>query len=283
MLTSDGAAHWSPLRVREKLAMPAMDESLTAQVESYRSRLDSLLRQGRQIRDALLSDPSDTGAMVALRIWQEDCGQVVNQLSGGSKSHWLARSFSSAFLVRSAAASVVEEASAVEIVERLLNVLEQAVGSLSGIVPSQSSELPPLRRFDFVHDPELRPIIERAYADGRHALDRGDYELALLTACGILDAVVTDALEHMELSSVAASDVPAGKVADWPFETRLAVAERTGLIRGGWARLPAVARAYRSLADGEDSAKMRTAISELDARRTTQVLHVVMRDLDPGR
>lgn len=263
--------------------MPAMDESLTAQVESYRSRLDSLLRQGRQIRDALLSDPSDTGAMVALRIWQEDCGQVVNQLSGGSKSHWLARSFSSAFLVRSAAASVVEEASAVEIVERLLNVLEQAVGSLSGIVPSQSSELPPLRRFDFVHDPELRPIIERAYADGRHALDRGDYELALLTACGILDAVVTDALEHMGLSSVAASDVPTGKVADWPFETRLAVAERTGLIRGGWARLPAVARAYRSLADGEDSAKMRTAISELDARRTTQVLHVVMRDLDPGR
>ena len=283
MLTPDGVAHWPLLRVREKLAMPAMDESLRAQVESYRSRLDSLLRQGRQIRDALLSGPSDTGAMVALRIWQEDCGQVVNQLSGGTKSHWLARSFSSAFLVHSAAANVVEEASAVEIVKRLLNVLEQAVGSLSGIVASESSELPPLRRFDFVHDPELRPVIERAYAAGRHALDRGDYELALLTACGILDALVTDALEHRGLTPVAASDVPAGKVADWPFETRLAVAERTGLIRGGWARLPAVARAYRSLADGEGSGEMRTAISELDARRTTQVLHVVMRDLDPGR
>ena len=263
--------------------MPAMDESLRAQVESYRSRLDSLLRQGREIRDALLSDPSDPGAMVAMRIWQEGCGQVINQLSGGSKSHWLARSFSNAFLMRSAPARVVEEAAAVDIVKRLLDVLEQALGSLSGMVPSASSELPPLRRFDFVHDPELRPVIERAYADGRHALDSGDYLLALLTACGILDAIVTDALEHTGLSSMARSDVPAGKVGDWPFETRLAVAERTGLIHGGWARLPAVARAYRTLADGEASAKMRTAISELDARRTTQVLQVVMRDLDPGR
>jgi len=260
-----------------------MDESVRAQVESYRSRFASLVRQGRQIHDALLSYPSDTGAMVSLRIWQEDCGQVVNELSGGNKSNWLARSFSSAFLVHSAAASVVEEVPAVEIVKRLLDVLEQAVGSLSGIVPSGSSELPPLRRFDFVHDPELRPVIERAYADGRHALDGGDYELALLTACGILDAVVTDALRHRGLSSMAASDVPAGKIADWPFETRLAIAERTGLIRGGWARLPAVAWAYRSLAEDEGSAKVRTAISELDARRATQVLHVVMRDLDPGR
>jgi len=46
---------------------------------------------------------------------------------------------------------------------------------------------------------------------------------------------VTDALEHKGLGALAASDKPAGKIADWPFETRLAVAEKSGLIRGGCA------------------------------------------------
>ena len=231
-----------------------MDESLRAQIETYLSHLNGLIRRGCQVRDTLATDPSNKSAMAATRVWQEECGVTVNQLSGGSKAHWLARSFSDAFLMRSAAGSAVEGAPPVEIVKRLLGVLEQAVGSLSrmddGPVISASSEAPP-RRFDFVHNPELRPIVEQAYADSRRALDQGDYDLALLTSCGILEAIVTDALEHKGLRALAASDVPAGKIADWQFEARLAVAERAGLIRGGCARLPAVARAYREPADAE--------------------------------
>ena len=69
------------------------------------------------------------------------------------------------------------------------------------------------------------------------------------------------------------------EIADWPFETRLAVAEKVGLIRGGCARLPAVARKYRD--NRENGAE--TTVSERDARLTGQVLNVVMRDLNPGR
>jgi hypothetical protein len=95
---------------------------------------------------------------VAGRLWSE-----VNQLSGGSKAHWLARSFSESFLVRSGDGRAVEGAPPVEIVKRLLDVIEQAVGSLSRTVTSESSEVPRPRRFDFVHDPALRPVIEQAY------------------------------------------------------------------------------------------------------------------------
>ena len=42
-----------------------------------------------------------------------------------------------------------------------------------------ASEPPPPRRFDFVHDPELRPVLEQAYTDSRRALDQGDYDAAL--------------------------------------------------------------------------------------------------------
>src|SRR4030081_1847191 len=87
-----------------------MDESLRAQIETYLSHLDGLIRRGRPLRDTLEKDPASKSAIAATRVWQEDCGVTINQLSGGSKAHWLARSFSEAFLMRSAAGSAVEGA-----------------------------------------------------------------------------------------------------------------------------------------------------------------------------
>jgi hypothetical protein len=261
-----------------------MDESLHAQIETNRSHLDALIRRGQQVAANLAVDPSDKSAILATRLWQEDCGTAINQLSGGSKSHWLARSFSQAFLMRSAAGHAVEGADPVEIVNRLLGVLEQAVASLSQMnntsVASAAAEAPAPRRFEFVHNPEIRPVVEQAYVESRRALEAGDYDRALRTSCGILEAIVTDSLEHKGLTALVASGAPSSKIADWAFDTRIAVAERAGLIRNGCARLPAVARTYRDHADTESSP---TTISERDARVAGQVLHVVMRDLDPGR
>jgi hypothetical protein len=262
-----------------------MDESLQAQIDTYLTHLEGLKRRGRQLRDALAADASDPSAIAATRRWQEDCGVTINQLSGGSKAHWLARSFSGAFLMRAADGQAAEGAAPAQIVDRLLGVLDQAVATLSqmdgnsGI--SAPSEAPAPRRFEFVHNAELRPVLERAYTDSRQALEQADYDSALLTSSGILEAIVTDALEHKGLGALIASGAPAEKISDWSFETRLTVAERAGLIRGGCARLPAVARAYRDHADRDGG--LREKVTERDAKTTGQVLHVIMRDLDPGR
>jgi hypothetical protein len=259
-----------------------MSESLEAQIKGFASRLDGLIRRGHQVRDALAKDSSNPAAIVATRAWQEECGVAINQLSGNSKAHWLARSFSEAFLMRSASGNATEGAPPQKIVQRLLDVLTQAATALSredgGPVIIASESVPP-RRFEFVHNPELRDLLEKAYTDGRLAMDEGEYDLAMRTSCGILEAIVTDALEYKGLSELAASGAPAGKIADWSFDMRLAVAEKAGLIRGGCARLPAVARAYRDHGDsGSD-----VTVSERDARLTGQVLNVIMRDLNPGR
>ncbi len=191
-----------------------MDESLRSQIETYLSHLDGLIRRGRQLGDTLANDPSSKSAIAATRVWHEDCGVTINQLSGGSKAHWLARSFSEAFLMRSAAGSAVEGAAPAEIVNRLVNVLEQAVVSLTrtddGPIISASSEAPPPHRFDFVHNLELRPVVEQAYTDSRRALEQQQYDLAMLTSCGILEAIVTDALEHKGLGALAASGQACG-------------------------------------------------------------------------
>jgi len=265
-----------------------MDESPRAQIETYLTHLKGLIRRGRPLRDELAADPLNGAAITATRRWQEDCGVTVNQLSGGSKAHWLARSFSGAFLMRSADGHAVEGATPAEIVKRLLDVLEKAVTTLSGMddgqVSAASSQPPPPHRFDFIHSTEIRPVVEQAYIDSRRALEQQDYDLALLTSCGILEAIVTDALEHKGLTALIAAGAPAEKIADWSFETRLTVAERAGLIRSGCARLPSVARTYRDYTDAGDGGNgMKAKVSERDARQAGQVLHVVMRDLDPGR
>ena len=96
------------MMVDKKCETRPMDESLRAQIETYLSRLNDLIQRGCQVRDTLAADPSNRSAIAATRIWQEECGVTVNQLSGGSKAHWLARSFSEAFLMRSAAGRAVE-------------------------------------------------------------------------------------------------------------------------------------------------------------------------------
>jgi len=271
-----------------------MEESLRAQLKTYLTHLDSLIRRGRQLLETLANDPPNPAAMGVTRAWQEDCGVTINQLSGSSKSHWIARSFSQAFLMRSTNGEALTEAAPTEIVKRLLGVLEQAVTTLTGIedgsdasaitaVSASPSAAPATRRFEFVHSSELKPVLEQAYIDGRAAIELQDYELALRTSCGILEAIITDALEHRGQNALAGADAPAGKICDWSFETRLAVAERTGLIRSGCARLPAAARTYRDHTAAHGATNAEARITERDARVAGQVLNVIMRDLDPGR
>jgi hypothetical protein len=263
-----------------------MDESLRAQIDSNLSHLDHLIRRGNQLRESLSQDPANKSSLVANRAWQQDCGVAINQLSGGSKAHWLARAFSESFLLRTELGEVVDMVPPAVIVERLVHVLDQAVLSLSRMGSEESAaasaSVPPQpRRFEFVHNAEIRPVLEQAYADSRDALEQHKFSDALTNSCGILETIVTDALEHHGVDAMACADELRGKISDWTFNERLIVAEKAGLIRGGCARLPEIARHYRDAMDANGNAYL--PVSEQDARRSMQVLHVIMRDLDPGR
>jgi hypothetical protein len=264
-----------------------MDESLRGQIDSNLTHLDALIRRGRRLQEALANTPSDKPSLVANRAWQQDIGVAINQLSGGSKAHWLARAFSEAFLLRSASGQVIETVPPAEIVERLIGVLDQAVLSLSRMGEELNASTTPAaaplpRRFEFVHNIELRPVLEQAYIDSRDALEQHQFGSALLHSSGILEAIVTDALEFRGHRALADQfEVPAGKIVDWTFDDRLIVAERAKIIRGGCARLPEIARRYREITDPDGNPQLN--ITERDAKRAMQVLHVVMKDLDPGR
>jgi hypothetical protein len=276
-----------------------VDDALRAQRDFALRQLDDLTRRGRQLSDALAANPCGAPSLAAVRAWQQASAAAIHQLSGGSKAHWLSRAFSGALLIRSVEGDAVVEANVGEIVDRILDVLAQGATSLSGmddVEMASSGAAPRPRRFEFVHNAELRPVVEQAFDDSRRALEAGDFQLAFMTSCGILEAIITDALEHCG-SRIADCGLDCGfnrsiqsAVTDpqfqsairdpqsaMTFEARIAAAERAGLIRGGCARLPPIARKYRAV--GESA----PGVSERDARLADQVLHVVMRDLDPGR
>ena len=86
--------------------------------------------------------------------------------------------------------------------------------------------------------------------DGQAALDRGAWDLAVVTFASVLEAMLTDALEHHIAAHGGASGVDR-VVSDWTFDARIGAAEQARLISVGCARLPAVARRYRELLDAD--------------------------------
>jgi hypothetical protein len=237
--------------------VPVADD-LRAQRDYALLQLAKLERRGTELHASLMagSDQPERDR-AATSLWQQDCAAAIHQLAGGSKTHWLSRAFSDALLMRSEGAAALVQAEPTAIVLRIVDVLARARGSLSdmGDVAAASSAAPPAPRFEFVHNATLRPILEQALDESARAFDEHDFSRSLITSCSILESILTDALESRAIMA----------------------AEKSGLIHAGCSRLPAIARAYR---DGETSAMVVTA---REAKVARQVLHVVMRDLNPGR
>ena len=245
-----------------------MTESLQAQRDYALVQLAKLERRGTELHRLTTNGNAAERQRPAISLWQQDCAAAIHQLAGGSKAHWLSRSFSDALLVRSGGGAVIEPGLA-EIVTRIIAVLERARHSLTHmdeVAVASSAAAPPVHRFDFVHNAQLRPVLEQAFDDSGRAFEEGDFTGSLTTSCSIIETMLTDALEHGGIDS-----------ANGEFAAHIAAAEQAGLIRGGCARLPAIARAYR------DAPASTMTVTARDAKVARQVLHVVMRDLDPGR
>src|ERR1051326_8652758 len=116
--------------------------------------LERLADRGRRLRSTLDADPADASALETMRAWQRDCAAPVNELSGGSKAHWLSRAFSAAFLISTPPHGdrvLVVEVPASEIVDRLLGVIDQAQMSLTQVAAGTAPGEPAApRRFEFV-------------------------------------------------------------------------------------------------------------------------------------
>jgi hypothetical protein len=265
-----------------------IDETFAAHVRLYQHRLDHLIADGARLGGEIAAAPGTPGVEAGLAAWQRECAATVSQLSGGSKAHWLSRAYSEAFLVSAAEAqawdgAVVTSVTPDALVRRIVAVLRQARTSLDHLAEDSgrppAAPAPSSPRFDFVANAPLRTRLEQVYRESQAAFDRREYGLALVGACSLLDAIITDALDQHRGSA----DATAGSPADLSFSERIAAAEAAQLVSAGCRRLPAAARAYPTLLDAGGDLRSDADISEQDARTSFQVLRVIMRDRAPVR
>src|SRR4030095_16550257 len=64
------------------------------QREHHTLGIASLIEEGRSLRSRLDRGETGPGTLTAVRAWQQGCAAAINELSGGSKAHWLSRAFS---------------------------------------------------------------------------------------------------------------------------------------------------------------------------------------------
>jgi len=262
-----------------------MTDALRPQLDASIAQLRALIRRGNELTQnpqntqnkSFCAGSADSARDPEMRIWQNDCAALINELSGGSKAHWLSRAYSQALLVRSADGAAPVFASSGEIVARVIEILARAIDALSA--PDAMARIgagaqPEPHRFEFVHDARLRPVLEEAFRASMRALDAREFDEALRTTCGIIETIITDALNARLKPSLY--DYSATALAERSFDDRIAAAEHAGLIHNQCARLTPPARAYRDV-------PFVHTVTERDARIAAQVLRVVMRDLDPGR
>ena len=69
------------------------------EVQTALGYLDRLAERGRRLRSSLAEDAASGATIESLRRWQADVAVAVNELSGGSKAHWLSKAFSAAYLI----------------------------------------------------------------------------------------------------------------------------------------------------------------------------------------
>src|SRR5262245_42665635 len=108
--------------------------------------LSGLVRRGEALRAQ--ADSASSALSPETRVWQRDCAAAINELSGGSKAHWLSRAYSNALLVRSTDGDAVVEAGVGEIVQRVLDVLEQgrqALATMDAASPTAAETQEPHR------------------------------------------------------------------------------------------------------------------------------------------
>src|SRR5213075_3545194 len=95
---------------------PAADD-LRAQRDYALLQLATLERRGTELHASLMAGAGQPERdRAATSLWQQDCAAAIHQLAGGSKAHWLSRSFSDALLVRSDGGGAVIEPGPAQIV-----------------------------------------------------------------------------------------------------------------------------------------------------------------------
>ena len=185
-----------------------MDENLRAQIETYLTHLDGLIRRGREFAKRWRAIPPNARRCGHSRLagrLRRNHQSIVRRQQGPLAGPVIQRGIPDALGGRPA----VEGVAPAEIVKRLLERTRAGRGfALSNgqrapVISAHHRRRRLLGGSNSSTTLSSGPLSSRPTSIAGAPSSRRTIALALLTSCGILEAIVTDALEHKGLSALA--------------------------------------------------------------------------------
>ena len=151
-------------------------------------------------------------------------------------------------------------------------------------VAIQDDDAPPVtqhRTFAFVHDPELRQILERDYAEIQRAFIAQCWKAVIILAGSAIEALLVDLLSANSNLALSAASAPKGKahITQWDFAHLIDVAVEIKLVSAGVDKLSHSVRGYRNLVHPGNEIRHKLKFGGEEARIAVELLHIVHRDL----
>lgn len=158
--------------------------------------------------------------------------------------------------------------------------LSRVLGILEAHLEEDSQHAFESLTFPFVHDPEIRKIIERDYIEMQKALGAECWKSVIILSGGSIEAILTDSLSSNEEAAKNAHSAPKeSDLSKWHLKKLIEVAVELNLISEGVSRLSHSVREYRNLVHPGNELRNNLHFEKSEALIAIEVLKMLHRDL----
>ena len=161
--------------------------------------------------------------------------------------------------------------------------IAMALGRLKGeIDDSSSTPVTEQRDFTFIHDSDLRRILERDFYEIQRAFISQCWKSVIILCGGAIEAILTDLLLANDPQAKTCSKAPSKPdITRWDLSDLINVSVDLGLVSPGVDKLSHSLREYRKLVHPGNEIRKNLTFDAEEAKIALEVLNIVYRDLKP--
>jgi hypothetical protein len=161
--------------------------------------------------------------------------------------------------------------------------IAMALGRLKGeIDDSSSTPVTEQRDFTFIHDPDLRHILERDFYEIQRAFISQCWKSVIILCGGAIEAILTDLLLANSPQAKTSSKAPSKPdITRWDLSDLINVSVELRLVSPGVDKLSHSLREYCNLVHPGNEIRKNLTFDAEEAKIALEVLNMVYRDLKP--
>ena len=165
----------------------------------------------------------------------------------------------------------------------LISYLGMSIGRLEVSIDTQeNTPVTETRDFSYVHNPDLRKVLERDYTEIQRAYLTQCWKSVIILSGSAIEAILLDCLQHDSGRAKSASKAPnKSDLSRWDLSELIDVCVELNHVSSGVEKLSHSVREYRNLVHPGNETRNKLAFGQEESRIALEVLNIVHRDLNP--